>query len=107
MSLTPDERDEALLTIRRGLDEDLRYGPDVTTLATVPAAARSEAALVARESGAAAGVDEENCDDPDCSRDILRRNLRRSQDERTHDECCLEHVFRNTAHELRIRAQRR
>ena len=57
MTLTPQERDEALLTIRRGLDEDLRYGPDVTTIATVPAAARTEAALVARESGVAAGVD--------------------------------------------------
>ena len=57
MTLTPDERAEALLTIRRGLDEDLRYGPDVTTIATVPAEARTEAALVARESGVAAGVD--------------------------------------------------
>ena len=57
MMLTPEERDEALVTIRRGLDEDLRYGPDVTTIATVPADARTEAALVARESGVAAGVD--------------------------------------------------
>ncbi|HCA51918.1 MAG TPA: nicotinate-nucleotide diphosphorylase (carboxylating), partial [Mycobacterium sp.] len=57
MTLTPDERAEALLTIRRGLDEDLRYGPDVTSIATVPADARTEAALVARESGVAAGVD--------------------------------------------------
>ena len=37
MTLTADERAEALVTIRRGLDEDLRYGPDVTTIATVPA----------------------------------------------------------------------
>ncbi|MEI6253673.1 MAG: carboxylating nicotinate-nucleotide diphosphorylase [Mycobacteriaceae bacterium] len=57
MTLTADERSEALLTIRRGLDEDLRYGPDVTTHATVPADAVTEAALVARESGVAAGVD--------------------------------------------------
>ena len=57
MTLTPDERSEALVTIRRGLDEDLRYGPDVTTVATVPADARTEAALVARESGVVAGVD--------------------------------------------------
>ena len=57
MTLTPDERSEALVTIRRGLDEDLRYGPDVTTAATVPADARTEAALVARESGVVAGVD--------------------------------------------------
>ncbi len=57
MTLTADERSEALLTIRRGLDEDLRYGPDVTTRATVPADAVTEAALVARERGVAAGVD--------------------------------------------------
>jgi nicotinate-nucleotide pyrophosphorylase (carboxylating) len=57
MTLNADERSEALLTIRRGLDEDLRYGPDVTTCATVPADAVTEAALVARERGVAAGVD--------------------------------------------------
>ena len=57
MTLTADERSEALLAIRRGLDEDLRYGPDVTTQATVPADAVTEAALVAREPGVAAGVD--------------------------------------------------
>ena len=57
MTLTADERSEALLTIRRGLDEDLRYGPDVTTHATVPADAVSDAAMVAREAGVAAGVD--------------------------------------------------
>ena len=57
MRLTDDERSEALLAIRRGLDEDLRYGPDVTTSATVPAGAVTEAALVTRESGVAAGVD--------------------------------------------------
>ncbi len=53
MALTPQERSEALVTIRRGLDEDLRYGPDVTTIATVPADACTEAALVAREAGVA------------------------------------------------------
>ncbi len=57
MTLTPDETAEALIVIRRALDEDLRYGPDVTTVATVPADAVTEAALVARESGVAAGVD--------------------------------------------------
>jgi len=57
MILTADERSEALLTIHRGLDEDLRYGPDVTTCATVPGDAVTEAALVAREQGVAAGVD--------------------------------------------------
>jgi nicotinate-nucleotide pyrophosphorylase (carboxylating) len=57
MTLTAQERSEALVVIRRGLDEDLRYGPDVTTVATVPADAVSEAAMVAREAGVAAGVD--------------------------------------------------
>ncbi len=57
MTLTSDERSEALQVIRRALDEDLRYGPDVTTIATVPADARAVAAVVAREAGVAAGVD--------------------------------------------------
>ena len=57
MKLTDDERSDALITIRRGLDEDLRYGPDVTTLATVPSDATTVAALVTREPGVAAGVD--------------------------------------------------
>ena len=57
MRLTDGERSEALLSVRRGLDEDLRYGPDITTSATVPSGAVTEAALVARESGVAAGVD--------------------------------------------------
>jgi nicotinate-nucleotide pyrophosphorylase (carboxylating) len=57
MTLTADERLAALETIRRGLDEDLRYGPDVTTVATVPVDAVTEAAVVAREPGVAAGID--------------------------------------------------
>lgn len=57
MKLTDAERQEALITIRRGLDEDLRYGPDVTTEATVPADAMTVGALVAREPGVVAGVD--------------------------------------------------
>ncbi|MCB1263744.1 MAG: carboxylating nicotinate-nucleotide diphosphorylase [Mycobacterium sp.] len=57
MKLSADERSEALAVIGRGLDEDLRYGPDVTTNATVPADAVAEAALVAREAGVAAGVE--------------------------------------------------
>lgn len=57
MTLTDAERREALEVVRRGLDEDLRFGPDVTTLATVPADARTRAALVAREPGTAAGID--------------------------------------------------
>ncbi len=57
MTLTADERAEALTVIRRGLEEDLRYGPDVTTLATVAADIRTDAAVVAREAGVAAGVE--------------------------------------------------
>ena len=57
MKLSADERSEALAVIGRGLDEDLRYGPDVTTNATVAADAAAEAALVAREAGVAAGVE--------------------------------------------------
>ncbi|MEZ0355674.1 carboxylating nicotinate-nucleotide diphosphorylase [Mycobacterium sp. SA01] len=57
MKLTDDELTEARITIRRGLDEDLRYGPDITTLATVPEDATTLASLVSRESGVAAGID--------------------------------------------------
>lgn len=57
MRPTDDELAEAAITIRRGLDEDLRYGPDVTTNATVDENVTATAALVARESGVAAGVD--------------------------------------------------
>ena len=57
MSLSPDELVAARETIQRGLGEDLRYGPDVTTLATVPRDATTVAALVSRAPGIAAGVD--------------------------------------------------
>jgi nicotinate-nucleotide pyrophosphorylase (carboxylating) len=57
MTLMPDERADALRTIRRGLEEDLRYGPDVTTMATVRPDATTKAAVVAREPGVAAGVE--------------------------------------------------
>ena len=56
-ALTEQERREALEVVRRGLEEDLRHGPDVTTAATVAADARAEAALVAREPGVAAGIE--------------------------------------------------
>ena len=32
--------------IRRGLQEDLRYGPDITTVSTVPAGAVATASMV-------------------------------------------------------------
>jgi nicotinate-nucleotide pyrophosphorylase (carboxylating) len=57
LGLTESELADARLTIRRGLDEDLRYGRDVTTLATVPADAVVTASLVTRQPGVIAGVD--------------------------------------------------
>ena len=57
MQLSERELAEARATILRALDEDLRYGPDVTTLATVPAYARTTASMVTREPGVIAGVD--------------------------------------------------
>jgi nicotinate-nucleotide pyrophosphorylase (carboxylating) len=57
MRLSETERTEAVSAIERALSEDLRYGPDVTTLATVPADATTVAAMVTREPGVVAGVD--------------------------------------------------
>lgn len=57
MPLSECELAEARTTIGRALDEDLRYGPDITTLATVPEGATATAALVTREPGVIAGVD--------------------------------------------------
>lgn len=48
---------QARAVIRCALDEDLRYGPDVTTLATVRAGIVTDARLTAREPGVAAGID--------------------------------------------------
>jgi len=55
--LSDSERAAARDTIRRGLDEDLCYGPDATTLATVPGDAVATASMVPREPGVVAGVD--------------------------------------------------
>jgi nicotinate-nucleotide pyrophosphorylase (carboxylating) len=57
MRLSEFEVAEARSAIRRALDEDLRYGPDITTEATVPAHATTTAALVTREPGVIAGVE--------------------------------------------------
>ena len=57
MELSADELTEARRVIARALEEDLRYGPDVTTMATVPADATTTASMAARESGLIAGVD--------------------------------------------------
>ena len=55
--LSDNEITEARATIARALDEDLRYGPDITTAATVPGGATTTAALITREPGVIAGVD--------------------------------------------------
>lgn len=47
---------EATELIRATLAEDLAYGPDVTTLATIPADQHGTASIVAREAGTLAGV---------------------------------------------------
>jgi nicotinate-nucleotide pyrophosphorylase (carboxylating) len=57
MALSEAELLAARDVIRRGLDEDLRYGPDVTTLATVPDGVRVTASMVPREAGVIAGLD--------------------------------------------------
>lgn len=57
MTLSEQELVEARAAVGRALDEDLRYGPDVTTLATVEAGAMTTASLVNRERGVIAGVD--------------------------------------------------
>ncbi|MEU7767138.1 carboxylating nicotinate-nucleotide diphosphorylase [Nocardia sp. NPDC049190] len=51
------DRDEVQRIIRLALDEDLRYGPDVTTVATVPADAVVQASVVSRQPGTVAGLD--------------------------------------------------
>jgi nicotinate-nucleotide pyrophosphorylase (carboxylating) len=57
MELSADELTEARRLIARALEEDLRYGPDVTTLATVPADTTTLASMVTREPGVIAGVE--------------------------------------------------
>lgn len=49
--------DEVRALVRRALDEDLRYGPDVTSIATVPAEATATARMVSRRPGTVAGLD--------------------------------------------------
>ncbi|KAA0917421.1 carboxylating nicotinate-nucleotide diphosphorylase [Dietzia sp. ANT_WB102] len=45
-----------MVAVRRALEEDLRYGPDATSLATVPADARATARLATRSDGVVAGM---------------------------------------------------
>jgi nicotinate-nucleotide pyrophosphorylase (carboxylating) len=57
VKLSADELAEARRVITRALEEDLRYGPDVTTLATVRAETTTTASMVTREPGVIAGVE--------------------------------------------------
>src|SRR6267378_7016523 len=57
MELRADEMTQARWVIARALEEDLRYGPDVTTSATVQAGATTTASMVTREPGVIAGVE--------------------------------------------------
>ena len=57
MALTAAELADAHAIIDRALDEDLRYGPDVTSAATVPADATTIASMVSRQPGVIAGLD--------------------------------------------------
>ncbi|MCX8562441.1 carboxylating nicotinate-nucleotide diphosphorylase [Mycolicibacterium mucogenicum] len=57
MGLTAAELADAHAIIDRALDEDLRYGPDVTSVATVPADATTVASMVSRQPGVIAGLD--------------------------------------------------
>lgn len=57
MELSAAELAEAHAVIVKGLDEDLRYGPDITSLATVAADAVTTAAMITRADGVAAGID--------------------------------------------------
>ncbi|MEU6643874.1 carboxylating nicotinate-nucleotide diphosphorylase [Saccharomonospora sp. NPDC046836] len=53
----PDiDRDDLRRVITTALEEDLRYGPDATTAATVPAGAVATAELTPRAPGVAAGI---------------------------------------------------
>lgn len=54
--LDPEARADAVTAIRRALEEDLRYGPDATSLATVPAQSRATARLASRSDGVVAGL---------------------------------------------------
>ncbi|MGL5440968.1 MAG: carboxylating nicotinate-nucleotide diphosphorylase, partial [[Mycobacterium] stephanolepidis] len=56
-TFTETELAEARSLVTRALEEDLRYGPDITSQATVPADAECTASMVTRSGGVIAGVD--------------------------------------------------
>ncbi len=51
------DADEVARLVDLALDEDLRFGPDVTTQATIGADQVAEAAVVSRDSGVVSGID--------------------------------------------------
>ncbi|MEU2003005.1 carboxylating nicotinate-nucleotide diphosphorylase [Rhodococcus sp. NPDC019627] len=51
------DADEVRALVRLALDEDLRYGPDVTSTSTVPADAVAKASVVSRAHGTVAGLE--------------------------------------------------
>jgi nicotinate-nucleotide pyrophosphorylase (carboxylating) len=55
-TLTPPPAEDVRRVVTEGLAEDLRYGPDVTTAATVPAGATTTAVVASRAHGVIAGV---------------------------------------------------
>ena len=55
--LDPEDTERA---VRAALDEDLRYGPDVTSAATAAPDARAVAGVVARQPGVLAGLSGRN-----------------------------------------------
>ncbi|MEN3264539.1 carboxylating nicotinate-nucleotide diphosphorylase [Pseudonocardia sp.] len=55
-ALTGPDLDDLRRVVRTALEEDLRYGPDATTAATVPADAVAVGAFAARQPGVLAGV---------------------------------------------------
>lgn len=57
MTGNPTGTPDVAALIAAALDEDLRYGPDVTTAATVPDGAVATAVLASRQSGVLAGLD--------------------------------------------------
>ena len=57
MTTNPAGTPEVKALIALALDEDLRYGPDVTTAATVPDGAVATAVLSSRQHGVLAGLD--------------------------------------------------
>ncbi|WP_278313205.1 carboxylating nicotinate-nucleotide diphosphorylase [Lolliginicoccus levis] len=56
IALAPAELEEALVVVRAALHEDLRYGPDITSEATIAAGARLRADVVSRAHGVIAGT---------------------------------------------------